>query len=247
MTRILCETFDTYAILTLNKPARRNVLGAQTALDLQTHLAALARDDTCRAVILTGAGKGFCAGSDLRELAALDRDGRVAHEAATAAAVRAISAHPVPVIAAVEGHALGGGFVLATACDLVVTGRSARWSMPEVPKGFFPPWGMAPLLARVGPARARLIVLGLEEFNGEDAVRAGVADWLSWDEKALDSAKGAAKRIALLPESAARKVKGFFGPDMAARAEAMDARASALFAEDCDGPAARETFARFRR
>lgn len=246
MTRILCETIDTYAILTLNKPARRNVLGTQTALDLQTHLAALAEDNTIRSVILTGAGRGFCAGSDLRELAALDRDGRVAHEAATAAAVRAISAHPVPVIAAVEGHALGGGFVLATACDLVVTGRSARWAMPEVPKGFFPPWGMAPLLARVGPARAQLIVLGLEEFNGEDAVKTGVADQLTWDEKALESARGAAMRIAMLPDSAARKVKRFFGTKMTAQAEAMDAEASALFAKDCDSPAAQDTFRRFR-
>ncbi|MGI3186286.1 enoyl-CoA hydratase/isomerase family protein [Nioella aestuarii] len=246
MTRILCETFDTYAILTLNKPARRNVLGTQTALDLRTHLAALAEDNTVRSVILTGAGKGFCAGSDLRELAALDRDGRVAHEAATAAAVRAISAHPVPVIAAVEGHALGGGFVLATACDVVVTGRSARWAMPEVPKGFFPPWGMAPLLARVGPARAKLIVLGIEEMSGEDAVKAGVADHLTWDEKALDSARGVATRIAMLPEPAVRAVKRFFGSQFAERAEALDAEASGLFAQDCDGPAARQSFARFK-
>jgi enoyl-CoA hydratase/carnithine racemase len=246
MTRVLCETFDTYAILTLNRPARRNVLGTQTAEDIQNHLAALAENNTCRSVILTGAGKRFCAGSDLRELAALDRDGRVAHEAATAAAVRAISAHPVPVIAAVEGHALGGGFVLATACDLVVTGRSARWAMPEVPKGFFPPWGMAPLVARVGLSRAKLIVLGIEEFNGEDAVKAGVADQLTWDEKALESARGAAMRIAKLPDSATRKVKRFFGQKMTAQAEAMDAEASALFAEDCDGLAAEGTFRRFR-
>ena len=105
---------------------------------------------------------------------------------------------------------------------------------------------MAPLLARVGPARAQMIVLGIEELTGEDAVKAGVADRLTWDEKALDSAKGWATRIAMLPESAARKVKRFFGPGMETRAEVMDSEASTLFAEDCDGPAARDTFRRFR-
>jgi len=242
MTGVSCDRREGFAVLTLNAPARRNVLGTRTAAELTEHLAALADDDGCRAVVLTGAGRGFCAGSDLRELAALDAHGRVAHEAATAAAVRALSAHPVPVIAAVEGHAMGGGFVLATACDLVVTGRSARWAMPEVPKGFFPPWGMAPLLARVGAARARLIVLGIEEMTGEEAVSHGVADRLARDEKALNTACGWATRIAMLPDGAMRAVKRFFAAD----AEAMDRRASALFAEDCDGAAARATFNRFR-
>lgn len=245
MTGLLCERRDGFAVLTLNGPARRNVLGTRTAADLTTHLEALARDNTCRAVVLTGAGKGFCAGSDLRELAKLDAAGRVTHEAATAAAVRALSVHPVPVIAAVEGHALGGGFVLASACDLVVTAQSVRWAMPEVPNGFFPPWGLAPLLARLGAVRARRITLGVDEMIGKEAVRLGIADRLAEDGQAHETACEWAKRISLLPEGAMRAVKRFFGVEDMARAEALDRAASAFFAQDCDGATARATFRRF--
>lgn len=242
MTEVRCDLRGGYALLTLDRPARRNALGTGAMAELAAHLHALHEDRTLRALVLTGAGAGFCAGSDLKEMAALDAAGRVAHEADTARVVRALSAHPVPVIAAVEGYALGGGFVIATACDLVVTARSARWAMPEVPKGFFPPWGMGPLLARVGPMKARLITWGIEEMDGEDALRIGVADRLARDGEALEAACDWAERLAALPEGALRAVKRFFETP----SEAMDSAATALFEEDCDGPAARETFARFR-
>ncbi len=246
MAEILCDRRDGYAVLTMDRPARRNALGSGSMTDLAAVLETLAADPSCRAVVLTGAGPGFCAGSDLAELAALDGPGRVAHEAATAAVVRGLSAHPVPVIAAVEGYALGGGLVIATACDLVVSARSARWSMPEVPKGFFPPWGMAPLMARVGPATAQLIAFGIEEMDGEDALRLGVADRLAADGQALAVACNRAERLAALPDGAVRAVKRFFGSEFAAQAEALDARASGLFAKDCDGQDARATFEKFR-
>jgi len=246
MAEILCDRRDGYAVLTMDRPARRNALGSGSMTDLAAVLETLAADPSCRAVVLTGAGPGFCAGSDLAELASLDGPGRVAHEAATAAVVRGLSAHPVPVIAAVEGYALGGGLVIATACDLVVSARMARWSMPEVPKGFFPPWGMAPLMARVGPVTAQLIAFGIEEMDGEDALRLGVADRLAADGQALVAACDRAERLAALPDGAMRAVKRFFGPEFAARAEALDARASGLFAKDCDGPDARATFEKFR-
>lgn len=246
MAEIACARHDGYAVLTMDRPARRNALSAGSMAELAAQLAALAADPACRAVVLTGAGAGFCAGSDLAELAALDGPGRVAHEAATAATVRMLSAHPVPVIAAVEGYALGGGLVIATSCDLVVTARSARWSMPEVPKGFFPPWGMAPLIARAGPVKAQLIALGIAEMDGAEALRSGVADRLAADGAAQAAACDWAEKLAALPGDAMRAVKRFFGPELAARAEAMDETASRLFAEDCDGPAARATFERFR-
>ena len=246
MAEILCDRRCGYAVLTMDRPARRNALGEASMAELAAVLDRLAADVTCRAVVLTGAEPGFCAGSDLAEMAALDGPGRVAHEAATAATVRRLSAHPVPVIAAVEGYALGGGLVIATACDLVVSARSTRWSMPEVPKGFFPPWGMAPLLARVGPVKAQLVALGIEEMDGEDALRLGLADRLAVDGQALAAGCDWAEKLAALPEGAMRRVKRFFGPEVAARAEALDAEASRLFAKDCDGPKARASFERFR-
>lgn len=242
---IRCEKRPGYAVLTMDRPGRRNALGRRSMAALRGVLERLSEDPECRAVVLTGAAPAFCAGSDLREMAALPPEDRPAKEAATAAAVRMLSALPVPVIAAVEGYALGGGFVIATACDLVVSGAGARWSMPEVPNGFFPPWGMAPLIARVGPVAARRIVWG-ERFQGDEVLRLGIADRLAADGNALAVAEDWALDLAALPPEAVRSVKRFFAPVIAGQAERLDDEASRLFAEDCRSPAAQAVFDKYR-
>lgn len=243
--QILIERRSGYAVVTMNKPKRRNALGAESVAGLASALAVLAADDGCRAVVLTGAAPAFCAGSDLKELGGLSVSEMCAHEEATAAMARRIAHLPVPVIAAVEGYALGGGFILATSCDVVVTARGAKWALPEVRNGWLPPWGLQSLLARVGPVKAQQITWGFQDIDGAEALRLGIADGLAEDGAALGMACDWAERLAALPPEAVRSTKRYFGAAIAADAERQDAEASRLFAGDCEGAAARATFARF--
>ena len=144
------------AIVTINRAERRNALGSQLMRDLNAALADSERNDAISAVVLTGAPPAFCAGSDLKELAGLSIADMCKHEAETATFARAIGYRAKPVIAAVEGYALGGGMILAASCDIVVAASNARWHLPEAPNGWLPPWGLTALLtARCGRAVSR--------------------------------------------------------------------------------------------
>ena len=151
--QIRTEISGGVAVVTLNKPARRNALGTESMAGLRAALVRLSADPACRAVVLTGAPPAFCSGSDLKELGALSVPGMCAHEAETAMVARQIGLSPLPVVAAVEGFALGGGMILALSCDVVVTARGTRWNLPEVQNGWLPPWGLQALLARDGNIR----------------------------------------------------------------------------------------------
>jgi len=243
--QIVTKTCDGFAVVTLNKPARRNALGTQSMAELLSALTRLADDPACRAIILSGSPPAFCAGSDLKELGGLSPAAMAAHEAETARIARRIGHLPIPVIAAVEGYALGGGFALATSCDVVVTGRGVKWNMPEVRNGWIPPWGLQTLVARAGPVKARLIVWGILPMDGAEAVRLGVADVLAEDGAALETAREIATSLAALPAAAVRSTKRFFESAACSDAERQDAEAARLFAQDCEGEAACATLARF--
>eukprot|EP01025_Chloroclados_australasicus_P050887 TRINITY_DN59159_c0_g1_i1.p2 TRINITY_DN59159_c0_g1~~TRINITY_DN59159_c0_g1_i1.p2 ORF type:complete len:271 (-),score=46.83 TRINITY_DN59159_c0_g1_i1:76-801(-) len=212
---------------------------------LRDSLQMLAREEGCRAVVLTGAPPAFCAGSDLKELGGLSVPDMCAHEELTASVARQIALLPIPVLAAVEGYALGGGFILATSCDVVVTGKGVKWAMPEVRNGWLPPWGLQSLVARSGPVKARLITWGIEEIDGQEAMRLGVADKVADDGAALDEACGMARRLAALPERSVQSTKRFFEAFNAGPGERLDAEASRLFASDCEGEAAKQLLAKF--
>lgn len=242
---IIIERRDGLAVITLNRPERRNALGSATMNALGDALHAFGDDPDCRAVVLTGAPPAFCAGSDLKELGGLTVGQMCAHEDETARIVRRFAHLPVPIIAAVEGYALGGGMALAACCDVIVTGRTTQWRMPEVANGWLPPWGLQALIARVGPVKAQLICWGVTAMDGDEAHRLGLADELADDGGALESASALAGSLAALPVEAARSVKRYFGAAIAADAERQDAEASRLFAENCRSGAAHRTLARF--
>lgn len=243
--QILLERRDAVAVVTMNKPKRRNALGTESMAGLLTALVEQASDPTCRAIVLTGAPPAFCAGSDLKELGGLSIADMCAHEEETARIARRIAHLPVPVIAAVEGYALGGGFIIATSCDLVVTARGVKWNMPEVRNGWLPPWGLQTLLARVGPVKAQLVTWGITEIDGAEAHRIGIADAIADDGGALDLACDLAARLAAMPAEAVASTKRFFSEAIAADAERKDAEANRLFGADCAGPVAQATLAKF--
>lgn len=176
----------------------------------------------------------------------MDLVGMGAHEAHTATLARSIAHMNKPVVAGVEGFALGGGFVLAVSCDVVVSDPSARWHLPEVTIGWIPPWGIQALVARVGPVTARRLVWGADPFDGREAHRLGVADYLAEPgETVRDAALRVAKGLAALPTEAVASTKQFFAPLVSGQGESLDAWANRLFLADCGHPAAKATLNRF--
>lgn len=246
MSELRVEQHGEVALLTIDRPRRRNAIGHELVAALERELARLDADPGTHAVVLTGTAPGFCAGSDLKELAETDLAGMRAHEARTAALARSIALLDTPVVAAVEGFALGGGFVLAVSCDVVVTAPEARWHLPEVTIGWIPPWGLQAVTARVGPVAARRLTWGAEPFDGREAFRTGLADHVAEAGRSpLEAALDQARRLAALPPAAVASTKQFFAPAVGGGAEAADAWANRLFAADCGHPVARATLSRF--
>lgn len=232
------------AVLTIDRPARRNSICVELVHTLRATLRRYDGDPDVKAIVLTGAAPGFCAGSDLKELATLDLAGMSAHESDTAALAREIALIGKPVIAAVDGLALGGGFVLATSCDVVVTARAARWHLPEVTIGWIPPWGLETLIARLGPVTARRLTWGGEPLDGDEAYRIGVADYLA-DSNVVAEALAVAGRLAALPGPAVAATKRYFSLAAARQGEAGDALANRMFIENCGHEAAKSTLKKF--
>lgn len=240
------EQIGEIAILTIDRPFRRNSLGLQLIEELTAELDRADRDPATRVIILTGSAPGFCAGSDLKELAGMDLAGMGAHEARTAALARSIALMNKPVVAGIEGFALGGGFVMAVSCDVVVSEPSTRWHLPEVTIGWIPPWGIQALVARVGPVAARRLVWGADPFDGREAHRLGIVDYLAEPgETARDAALRVATRLAALPARAVTSTKQIFAPLVSGHGESLDAWANRLFLADCGHPAAKATLNRF--
>lgn len=138
-----------------------------------------ARLPELRAVVLQSASpKFFCAGANLKVLESIDRDSIVPWVQRGHRLMNRIEALPVPVIARVEGYALGGGLELAMACDLIFASGSARFGQPETKLGLVTGWGGSyRLTRRVGLARAKELVFSGRIFDAEEAVRLGAAEW----------------------------------------------------------------------
>jgi enoyl-CoA hydratase/carnithine racemase len=233
-------------LLTIDRPNRRNAIGHDLVRKLSAELETLDKDPDVRAIVITGKAPGFCAGSDLKELSSVDLAGMCRHEAETARLCRSFAFLTKPIIAAVDGFALGGGFVLAISCDIVVSTPCTKWGLPEVSIGWIPPWGLQALVARVGPSQARRLTWGEENFDGREAHRLGIVDFLAPEgQSAVDAAVDRARKIAQLPPPAVAATKLFFAPIAAGQAEPMDAVANALFAENCGHPVARQTLGKY--
>lgn len=201
---------DHVAIATLNRPARLNALDGATLETLASIVAEVAADSATRVLVIASATpRAFCAGADLAWLgAAMDDDARASRAALGHATFDAIAASPKPVIAAVEGMALGGGCELALACDLRIASATARFGQPEVALGLFPGWGGTQRLARlVGSAVALEMILGGAPIDAERAHQVGLANRLEAAGQALEAALEFATHLATRPSSALAAAK----------------------------------------
>lgn len=190
---VIHERREGYAILTLNRPDRLNAFNEAQHAALATALEECAGDEACRAILLTGAGRGFCAGQDLSERdAAMTGDspdlGRTL-ETFYNPLVRRLRGLEKPVVCAVNGVAAGAGANIAFACDIVLAAKSARFIQAFSKIGLVPDSGGTWWLARlVGEARAKALALTGEALSAEDAAAWGLVWKAVEDEKLMDEA-----------------------------------------------------------
>jgi methylglutaconyl-CoA hydratase len=177
MAEIITATENSVRYLTLNRPEKRNALNDGLIDALKEALRAADRDQSLRAIVINAAGKDFCSGADLSALRKI-ADGSVLENWEDAKSLMELFALirkiDLPVIAAVRGRALAGGCGLATACDIVLASRSAKFGYPEVKIGFVPAMVMAILRRNVSEKRAFELITRGFEFSAEEAERIGL-------------------------------------------------------------------------
>jgi enoyl-CoA hydratase len=165
---------DGVAVVRLNNPPV-NALSRAVLAKLAADADELRDDETVKAVVVAGEGKAFAAGADISEFGDAERARQIG--AAFRAAFDAIAAIPRPVIAAIQGVALGGGMELALACDLRIAADSARLGQPEILLGIIPGAGATQRLPRlVGPARAKELIWSGRQVNADEALDLGLVD-----------------------------------------------------------------------
>jgi len=225
-TVVLERRADGVRLITLNRPDRLNAITNELVEDLHDALEEVVRDDAARAVILTGAGRGFCAGFDLKSDMATDA-ARAERETSIPAAykdqrrwadlITHIRSVRVPVIAAVNGPAAGGGFALSLACDLRVASTAASFLVANVKIGLSGgEMGITYFLPRVvGSGRAAELTLTGRKIGAEEAERWGLVNRLVEPDELMPAAYALAAEIAANPPFAVRLTKEMilFGVD----------------------------------
>jgi 2-(1,2-epoxy-1,2-dihydrophenyl)acetyl-CoA isomerase len=196
------EVSEGVATLTLNRPESLNALNSRMRRELLAALKGIARDDAVRAVILTGEGRGFCSGADLRGGSG-ERDFRQVLEREYNPLIRAIRELPKPVIAAVNGVAAGAGVSLALACELVYAAEEATFIQAFIRIGLVPDSGSTRTLVRtLGRHRAAQLIFSGDPLTAAEAHAAGVVNVMLPGEEIMDAARGAADRLAQAPTRA---------------------------------------------
>ena len=196
------------AVVTVTRPAVLNALNEATVTELEGAVGRLAADDEVRAVILTGAGdKAFVAGADIRELAALTPVTAEALAARGHALCHAIERMGKPVIAAINGYALGGGCELAMACTLRIAADTAKLGQPEIGLGLLPGYGGTQRLPRlVGAGRALEMMLTGAPIDADEAWRIGLVNRVVPRDELLPCTLELARRIAAQAPVAVRYI-----------------------------------------
>jgi enoyl-CoA hydratase/carnithine racemase len=194
------------ALITLDRPGASNAFNTTMAEELTAALSALGQ---ARCVVLTGAGeRAFCAGADLKERNGMTDEAWAVQHKVFEAMAEALLAVPVPVIAAVNGAAFGGGCEIALLCDFVYAASNARFALTEVTLGIMPGLGATQTLARTaGAGRAKEIILTGRPFSAVEALEWGVANRVCDPTELLDQTLETAGRIASNAPLSVRAIK----------------------------------------
>lgn len=206
---LIYEKKENIGFLALNRPEKMNAISQELTAELSLLLDEIENDDELRVIVITGAGdKAFMAGADINEL--VDRDARLGRRVSRERQeifLRIENLH-VPVIAAVNGYALGGGLELALACSIRICSEKAQFGAPEVKLGIIPGDGGTQRLPRlIGQGRAMEMIITGDFIDAQEAYRIGLVNKVFPPEKLKEEAMELAKKIASRPPLAVRYAK----------------------------------------
>ncbi|MGV9338458.1 enoyl-CoA hydratase/isomerase family protein [Streptomyces sp. NPDC003688] len=243
---VLVRRHGQVAELVLDRPKAMNAVSTEMARSLTAACAALAADRDARVVVLTSSHeRAFCVGADLKERNSFTDADLMRQRPVARAAYTGVLELPMPTIAAVHGFALGGGFELALACDLIVADGTAVVGLPEVSVGVIPGGGGTQLLPRrVGAARAAELIFTARRVEADEAGRLGLVDQVVEAGRDRDEALALAARIAgnspVGLRAAKRALRLGVGLELRAGLEVEDAawRATAFSGDRAEGVAA---------
>jgi enoyl-CoA hydratase len=203
MTALTIERISHYAILKINRPEKLNALNAELFNALNTQLSELENDDALRVLVITGSGdRAFCAGTDISELS--EADGARLSERGQQLCDR-IEKFPVPVIAAINGMALGGGLELVLACHMRVASSNAVFSLPETRLGLIPGYGGSQRLTReIGVGSALDVMLTGKQLSADEALKLGLLNRVVTAEDLMTETIALVEQISKLSSSSIR-------------------------------------------
>jgi enoyl-CoA hydratase len=203
---LLVEVDDKVATLTMNRPAALNALNAALRDTLVSALSDMDARDDVSVIVLTGNGRAFCAGLDVKELAASRSD--VASNVGKSDIGAALKALKKPIVAAINGLAVTGGFEITLACDIVLAAESAWFQDTHARIGLLPGWGLSQRLPRtIGLSRAKEISLSARKVPAEEAARLGFVSRVVPDALLVDEARAVALSIAQWQPDHIRRIK----------------------------------------
>lgn len=208
MSFVLYEQKNAVGIVTINKPQSLNALDSAVLDDLKSVIDAVNLDEV-RCLILTGAGdKSFVAGADISEMSNLSKEEGEAFGKKGNDVFRQIEVLPIPVIAAINGYALGGGCELSMSCDIRICSENAVFGQPEVGLGITPGFGGTQRLARlVGPGMAKQLVYTARNIKAPEALRIGLVNAIYTQDELMEQAMKMAAGIAKNAPIAVRNCK----------------------------------------
>ncbi len=210
---LIYEVEENIATLTMNRPERLNALGDTLRTDLHDAVTKASDDPNVRAIILTGAGRGFCSGGDVKAMnEAKQRNESPAIMDKVAPSrdltVLAMRDAPKPIIAAVNGPAAGAGMNIALACDIRIASSTARFGETFVRRGLHVDWGGTYFLPRiVGMAKACELIFTGDVIDAEEALSLGIVSQIVGPEELMDTVKALARKMAAGPPIAIRLAK----------------------------------------
>ena len=199
------EVQDRIATLTLNRPERLNALGDTLREDLYDAIMKSQADDNVGVLVITGAGRGFCSGGDVKSMSERNQSGQASpvQEKMSPSRDRTVLAMrdcPKPIIAAINGAAAGAGMNLALACDMRIASTAAKFSQAFVKRGIAPDWGGSWFLPRVvGAAKAYELIFTGDSIDANEAFRLGIVNYVVAPEELMNETYKLARKIAAGP------------------------------------------------
>ncbi len=230
---VIYEKKEAVAWLTLNRPEVLNALNRKMWRELAEVIDLADKDEEVRVVIVTGAGRAFCAGDDINDLATIkDAFDAKAYFKEIAAAIRRVEEFRKPIIAAVNGLAYGGGCEITMVCDIAIASENAQFAQPEGKIGAWPPLAAVRLPSIVGRMKAMEIMLTGEQIDAKEAKEIGLINEVVPPKKLKDAAMKTAKKIMRVAPLSAELIKTTVNKKTEDMESVIDATAMLFSSED---------------